>query len=250
MPGALDGKVALVVGASSGIGEATAVALAQAGARVCVVGRRSDRLSELVSRIEAIGGAALALPADVTEEAAAFAIVEQTVDRFERIDILINSAGMVQSGGVGDCSLDEYRQLVDINLLARIYTCKAAIPRMKAQGSGDIVTISSLAGRKTGPSPNAYFATKHAVNAATDSMRQELGSFGIRVCTVMPGAVTTEISHNISDPNFKHFMEDRVGHEGAVSPQEVGETIVFMLAMPQRTNISELCIRPTHDISA
>ena len=181
MAQALAGKVALVTGASSGIGAGTALVLAQAGATVALSARRADRLAALVAQIEAIGGKALALPGDMTVEAEALQAVDDTVARLRRIDILINSAGVMQAGKVEGADLDEYRRVFDINLFATLYTCRAAVPHMLRQGGGDIVTISSLAGRKGGPMTNAYSASKHAVNAMTDAMRQELGDRNIRV---------------------------------------------------------------------
>lgn len=246
----LSGKVALVTGASSGIGEATALALAAAGATVAVAARRADRLAELVQRIEAAGGKALALAGDMTVEAEAIKAVEDAIAQLGRIDILINSAGVMQAGGIEHADLDEYRRVFDINLFATLYTCRAAVPHMIAQGSGDIVTISSLAGRKGGPMTNAYSASKHAVNSMTDAMRQELGDRNIRVCILMPGATSTEVGDNISDPNWRKAIQAHVSKEGAVLPSEVGDTIVFILSLPRRVNISEICIRPTIDTSA
>ncbi|CAN7587001.1 SDR family NAD(P)-dependent oxidoreductase [Phenylobacterium sp. LjRoot219] len=246
----LSGKVALVTGASSGIGEGTAVALAAAGAKVVVAARRADRLEGVVRQIEQAGGTALALAADVTVEAEAARIVEETVAKLGRIDILINSAGVMQAGGIENCDLDEYRRVFDINLFATLYTCKASVPHMLQQGEGDIVTISSLAGRKGGPQTNAYSASKHAVNSMTDAMRQELGGRNIRICTLMPGATSTEVGDSISDPNWRKAIQAHVSKDGAVLPSEVGETIAYILSLPRRVNISEICIRPTSDTSA
>ena len=135
----LSGKVALVTGASSGIGQATAIELARAGATVAVSARRADRLAELVGQIEAVGGKGLALPGDMTVEAEAIKAVEDTVAQLGRIDILINSAGVMQAGGIEGVDLDEYRRVFDINLFATLYTCKAAVPHMLEQGGGDMV---------------------------------------------------------------------------------------------------------------
>src|SRR6476620_5973766 len=223
----LTGKVALVTGASSGIGEGAALALAAAGATVAVSARRADRLEALVRKIEAAGGKALALPGDMTVEADAIQAVEDTVAKLGRIDILINSAGVMQAGGVENADLDEYRRVFDINLFATVYTCNAAVPHMLKQGGGDIVTISSLAGRKGGPQTNAYSASKHAVNSMTDAMRQELGDRNIRVCTLMPGATSTEVGDNISDPNWRAAIQAHVAKDGAVLPSEIGDTLVF-----------------------
>lgn len=246
----LAGKVALVTGASSGIGEAIAICLAEAGAKVAVSARRADRLDALVARIEQAGSQGLALPGDAADEATAIGAVEQTVAHFGRIDILINSAGIIQAGGIETGSLEEYRRVVDVNLMATVYTSKAAIPHMKAQGAGDIVNISSLAGRKTAPPFSAYSASKHAVNAMTDALRQEVGGAGIRVSILMPGATRTEVADNMSDPNFREAMKAHVGKEGAVDPRQIGETVVFMMALPREANISEISIRPTIDTSA
>lgn len=246
----LAGKVALVTGASSGIGEATAIALARAGAHVALSARRADRLEDLVKRIEAEGGKALALPGDMAVEAEAIRAVEDTVAQLGRIDILVNSAGIMQAGGIEKADLDEYRLVININLLATVYTCRAAIAPMLAQGGGDIITISSLAGRKGGPMTSAYSASKHAVNAMTDGMRQELGDRNIRVCTLMPGATTTEVGDNISNPAWRDAIKAHVAKDGAVSPSDIGDTIVFILSMPRRANISEITVRPTIDTTA
>ena len=248
--GLLTGKVALVTGASSGIGAATALALAEAGASVAISARRADRLAGLVAQIEAVGGKALALPGDMTVEADAIKAVEDTVAQLGRIDILINSAGVMQAGGIVGCDTEEYRRVIDINLMATVYTCAAAVPDMQAQGVGDIVTISSLAGRKGGPMTSAYSASKHAVNAMTDGMRQELGAQNIRVSTLMPGATTTEVGDSISNPAWREMIKAHVAKDGAVSPADIGDTIVFMMALPRRANISEISIRPTIDTTA
>ena len=246
----LSGKVALVTGASSGIGESTVIALAQAGATVAVSARRADRLQELVKRIEAAGGKALALPGDMTVESEAIKAVDDTFGKLGRLDILINSAGVMSAGNIEKSSLDEYRRVFDINLFATLYTCKAAVPRMLAQGVGDIITISSLAARKGNPMTNAYSASKHAVNAMTDALRQEVGNRNIRVCILMPGATSTEVGDSISDPEWRKKIQAHVGKEGAVLPSEIGETIVFILSLPRNVNISEICIRPTIDTTA
>ena len=247
MSRSLSGKIALVTGASSGIGEATAVALAQAGADVALSARRADRLHQLVKRIELGGGRALALPGDLTVESDAVRAVNDTFDKLGRLDILINSAGVMSAGNLEKGSVEEYRRVFDINLFATLYTCKAALPRMLAQGSGDIITISSLAARKGNSMTNSYSASKHAVNSMTDALRQEVGNRNIRVCILMPGATSTEVGDSISDPEWREKIQAHVSKEGAVQPAHVGETIVFILSLPRNVNISEICIRPTID---
>ncbi|WP_395329191.1 SDR family NAD(P)-dependent oxidoreductase [Novosphingobium sp. BL-8H] len=250
MSGQLAGKVALVTGASSGIGEAAALCLAEAGATVVVCARRVERLSGLVAQIDAAGGTALAVPGDMTVEDDARGAVEKTVAAFGRIDILINSAGIMEAGGIENCDTAIYRRVIDINLMGTVYTSAAAVPHMLEQGEGDIITISSLAGRKGGPMTSAYSASKHAVNMMTDGMRQELGGRNIRVTTLMPGATETEVADSISDPQWRTAIKAHVSKEGAVKPRDIGEALVFILAMPRRTNISEISIRPTIDTSA
>lgn len=246
----LSGKVALVTGASSGIGEATAIALADAGAAVALSARRADRLEALVGRIEGAGGKAIGLPGDMTVEAEAIRAVEDTVARLGRIDILINSAGIMQMGGVEGVDLDEYRRVFDINVFGTLYCSSAAVPHMLRQGGGDIINITSLAARKGGPGTNSYSASKHAANSMTDAMRQELGDRNIRVAILMPGATSTEVGDGISDPAGRKAIQAHVSKDGAVQPSEIGETIVFMLAMPRHVNISEISIRPTIDTTA
>ena len=246
----LAGKVALVTGASSGIGEATALCLAEAGAAVAMSARRAERLSGLVEKIEAAGGKAIAIPGDMMVEADAKKAVEETVARLGSVDILINSAGVMQAGGIEGCDTDLYKKVMDINLMATVYTCAAAVPHMLQKGEGDIITISSLAGRKGGPMTNAYSASKHAVNSMTDGMRQELGDRNIRVTTLMPGATETEVGDSIVDPNWRTAIQKHVSKEGAVKPSDIGETIVFILSLPRRANISEIAVRPTIDTSA
>ena len=250
MSGALKGKIALVTGASSGIGEGAALGLAAAGATVAVAARRADRLEGLVRRIEQAGGKALALPCDMTVEAEAIKAVEDTVARLGRIDILINSAGVMQAGGIENADLDEYRRVFDINLFATLYACKAAVTHMLAQGGGDIINISSMAGRKGGPQTSAYSASKHALNSMTDAMRQELGNRNIRVCILMPGATSTEVGDNITDPNWRKAIQAHVAKDGAVKPSEMADTIVFILSLPRNVNISEIHVRPTIDTTA
>jgi NADP-dependent 3-hydroxy acid dehydrogenase YdfG len=246
----LAGKVALVTGASSGIGAATALELARAGATVALSARRADRLAGLVAQIEASGGKALALAGDMMVEAEAIKAVEDTVAAFGKIDILINSAGIMQAGGIEGADLAEFRRVYEINVFGTLYTCAAAVPHMIRQGEGDIVNITSLAGRKGGPQTNAYSGSKHAANSMTDAMRQELGGKNIRVSILMPGATTTEVGDGISDPNWRQAIQAHVSKEGAVKPEEIGQTIVFMLSLPRNAHISEISVRPTIDTTA
>lgn len=249
MAGTLAGRVALVTGASSGIGEGAALALAEAGAAVAVAARRADRLEALVKRIEAAGGKALALPGDVVEEAVAKDAVAQTVTHFGRLDILVNSAGIIQAGGVENANTEQWRRVIDVNLLGTLYTCTAAIGPMRAQGGGDIINISSTAGRRAAAPFGPYSASKFGLTGMTEGMRQEVGKYGIRVCIVEPGATTTEVADSITDPNYRKAMREHVDKEGAMKPEDVAAAIVFVVSLPRRANVSEILIRPTIDVA-
>ncbi len=250
MAASLAGKVALVTGASSGIGEGAARALAAAGAVVAIFGRRRERLDGLVARIQAAGGKALALPGDVSVEGDAFKSVEDTVAQLGRIDILINSAGVNEAGGVESLSLDQWRKVMDINFYGTLYTCKAAIPHMKGQGSGDIINISSTSGRRAAGLFGPYSASKFAVNGMTEGMRQELGQAGVRVCVIEPGATESEIGDSITDPTWRAAITQHVMKEGAMKPEDIADAILFVVGLPRRANVSEILIRPTIDTAA
>lgn len=246
---ALNGRVALITGASSGIGEAAALALAAAGAQVAVSARRAERLDKLVAQIEAAGGKALALPGDAADEAFARRIVADTLQHFGRLDILVNSAGIIQAGGVENANLDEWRRVLEVNLLATLYTCSAAITPMRQQGGGDIINISSIAGRRAAGAFGPYSTSKFGLNAMTEGMRQEVGRHGIRVCIIEPGATTTEVFENVSNPSVRDTMRQHVSKEGAMKAEDVAAAIVFIASLPPRANVSELLIRPTIDVA-
>lgn len=248
MPGRLEEKVALVTGASSGIGEAAALALAAAGASVAVSGRRRERLDDLVRRIEAAGGRGLALPGDVSIEADAAASVEDTIAKFGRLDILVNSAGVNEAGGVESLPVDQWRRVIDINLMGTIYTCRAAFPHMKAQGAGDIVNISSTAGRRAGWRFAAYSTSKFGLTGFTESLRQEGGQVGIRVSIVEPGATATEIASSISDPQWRDMIQQHTHKDEAMQPQDIVEAIMLIVQLPRRANVTRILVQPTIDV--
>ena len=250
MPEKVAGKVALVTGASSGIGEAAALALAAAGASVAVSGRRKDRLDALVRRMEMSGAKGLALPGDVSVEADATQAVKDTVARLGRIDILINSAGVNEAGGIESLPLDLWRKVIDTNLMGTLYSCKAAVPAMKAQGSGDIINISSTAGRRAAAAFAAYATSKFGVTGLTESLRQEVGGAGIRVCIIEPGATATDIAESISDPKAREAIRAHVSKPGAMAATDIADAIMFVLALPPRANVSQMLIRPTIDTAA
>lgn len=249
MAGALAGKVALVTGASSGIGEATAVALASAGARVVVAARRAERLADLVGRIECSGGAAFAAPGDVADESVAAAVVESAARRWSRLDIVVNSAGVLKAGGVENADIAEWRRVIEINLMSVLYVSRAAVPHLRAQGGGDIVNISSTAGRRAAGIFGPYSTSKFGLTGLSEGMRQELGAAGVRVAIVEPGATTTEVAEGLSNPQLRAAMRQHVGKEGAMAPSDVADAVVFIVSLPRRANVSQLLIRPIIDVA-
>ncbi|MEZ5734738.1 MAG: SDR family NAD(P)-dependent oxidoreductase [Novosphingobium sp.] len=249
MPQSLSGKVALVTGASSGIGEGAALALAAEGVSVAVMGRRKERLDDLVSRIEKAGGTALALPGDVAKEEDASGAVRDTVSHFGRIDILINSAGVNEHGGIEDLPLEQWHRLIDINLMGTIYTSRTAFPIMKAQGSGDIVNISSTAGRRAGCEFAAYTTSKFGVTGFTEAMRQEGGTAGVRVAIVELGATATEIAESITDPKWRDAIHQHCHKDGAMETSDIVDPIMLILQLPRRANVTRILVQPTVDVA-
>ena len=249
MAQSLVGKVALVTGASSGIGEGAALALAEAGALVAVSGRRKERLDTVVRRIEAAGGTGLALPGDVSVEEQARKSVEDTIAHFGRLDILINSAGVNEQGGIETLPLEQWHRLIDINLMGTIYTSRVAFPIMKAQGAGDIVNISSTAGRRSGHLFAAYATSKFGVTGFTEAMRQEGGTAGIRVSIIEPGATATEIAESVTDPQWREFMHNHCHKDGAMETQDIVDAIMLVVQLPRRANVTRILIQPTIDVA-
>jgi NADP-dependent 3-hydroxy acid dehydrogenase YdfG len=243
----LHGKSALITGGGTGIGAAAAIALAAEGVKVAISGRRLDRLDTVVTQIAAAGGTAIAIQSDASMESDAFATVATTIAAFGRIDILVNSAGVNEAGGIESLDLEKWRKVIDINLMGTIYTCAAVFPHMKTQGGGDIINISSTSGRRSAAPFASYSTSKFGVTGFTESLRQEGGSVGIRVSIVEPGATETEIASSISDPQWSAAIQAHVTKSGAMKASDIADAILFITSLPARANVSQILIRPTID---
>jgi NADP-dependent 3-hydroxy acid dehydrogenase YdfG len=241
----LHGKVAVVTGASSGIGEATAEALAAEGATVVVAARREERLVDLTKRIEESGGKVLAATCDVTDEAQAHGLIRRAEDEFGRVDILVNNAGVMLLSTVGKGLSEEWRRMFDVNVLGLLYATDAAIETMKRQGGGHLVNVSSVAGRKvTRDSSGVYAGSKFAVGAISEGLRQELLEDNIRVTIVEPGAVATELTDHITDEDARESLGGLLNLE-ILRAEDIANAIVYAVTQPERVSVNEILIRPT-----
>ncbi|MDQ3942582.1 MAG: SDR family NAD(P)-dependent oxidoreductase [Actinomycetota bacterium] len=241
----LDGKVAVITGASSGIGEATAEALAAEGATVVIAARREDRLDDLVGRINGNGGEALAVACDVTDEEQAHDLIQRAKEEFGRVDVLVNNAGVMQLSKVEKGLSDEWRRMFEVNVLGLLYATDAAIQVMKEQGSGHLVNISSLASRGTRPGLGVYSGTKTAVNAISEALRQELLEDHIRVTMVEPGAVETELPDHITDEEAREGLSTLLEQLDPLKAEDIANAIVYVVTQPERVSINEILIRPS-----
>ena len=246
----LDGTVALVTGASSGIGVTTALELTRHGAAVALAARRVERLDELAARIRAAGGVAAVLPADVTREEQAHELIERTVAELGRLDTLINNAGMMLLGPVEGAPTDEWRQMIEVNLLGLMYCAQAALPHLVSAAASaprqvaDLVNISSVAGRIARNGSAVYNATKHGVGAFSEALRQEVTTRHVRVSVIEPGVTETELAgHN--RPEVLDQINRRFGDITRLQAEDIAETIGFVVTRPRHMIINEVMIRPT-----
>jgi NADP-dependent 3-hydroxy acid dehydrogenase YdfG len=246
----LDGTVALVTGASSGIGAATAEALAQLGATVALAARRTERIAELAGKIRADGGKALALTVDITSEDDARTCVERTVAELGRLDTLVNNAGTMLLGPAVGAPLEEWQRMVDINLLGLLYTTHAALPYLleAAKDSprqvADLVNVSSVAGRFPRSGSAAYNATKFGVTGFSEAIRQEVTKRHVRVSVLEPGAVDTElVSHN--RPEIQERHQQRFADTTKMAATDIADTIAFIVTRPWHMSVNEVVLRPT-----
>jgi NADP-dependent 3-hydroxy acid dehydrogenase YdfG len=245
----LTGTVAIVTGASSGIGHDTALDLARQGASVALVARRRDRLDALVAEIEAAGGTALAVPTDIADREQAFAAVATTVEHFGRLDILVNNAGLMILASFDEAETDDWDRMIAINQQGLLWMTKAALPHLlKATADdrqvADIVNISSVAARTTFQTAGVYSMTKYGVNGFSEALRQELAKSRVRVGVLEPGKVDTELdSHN--NEKILANIEANFGGFRMLDPQDIADGVTYMVTRPAHTAIAELWIMPT-----
>jgi NADP-dependent 3-hydroxy acid dehydrogenase YdfG len=246
----LSGTVALVTGASSGIGEATAKRLAADGAAVAVAARRLDRLERLVEEIDDAGGKALAIEADVTDRAAAEALVERTVKELGRLDTVVNNAGVMLLGPALEAPIEEWERMVDLNVKGLLYVAKAALPHLIKSADEaprlvtDMVNISSVAGRRAREGSAVYNATKFGVGAFSEALRQEVTEQHVRISLVEPGAVITELSsHN--RPEVLEELKGRFGEIERLEADDIADAISYIVTRPRHVAINEILVRPT-----
>lgn len=241
----IKGQVALVTGASSGIGEATARAFTGRGMRVAVAARRTDQLEALVKRIGQEGGEAIALGVDVTDEHQVQAMVRRTQQQWGRLDILVNSAGLMLLGPIADADMEDWRRMISTNLLGLLYATHAVLPIMKAQKSGHIVNISSLAGRIARAGSGVYNATKWGVGAFSEALRQECTQDHIRVTVIEPGVVETDLASHITNTAAREIALRRIQDITPLQSEDVANAIVYAVTQPLHVNVNELLLRPT-----
>jgi NADP-dependent 3-hydroxy acid dehydrogenase YdfG len=244
----LTGTTALVTGASGGIGAATALALAAQGAAVALLARRKDRLDEVAGRIRAAGGTALAIEADVTDQAQVAAAVEQTVRTYGGLDTLVNNAGIMLLGPVESAPVAEWDRMVDLNVRGLLHATHAALPHLLAaaggaRGTADIVNVSSLAGRVPIAGSAVYSLTKHGVGAFTEALRQEVTGRHVRVSLIEPGPVATELFTHIR-PEILEASRDAFADATLLQAEDVADAIAYAVSRPARVVLSELLIRP------
>jgi NADP-dependent 3-hydroxy acid dehydrogenase YdfG len=243
--GPLAGAGALISGASSGIGAATARDLADHGAAVCLVARRRERLDRIAEEIADRGGKAYAVAADVTAPGGADGAVQTALERLGRLDVLVNNAGVMLLGTIVGADTEDWRRMISTNVLGVMYMTAAAIDGMVEQGSGEIVNISSVAGRVARLGSGVYNASKWAVNAFSESLRQEVTTRGVRVSLVEPGAVSTELTDHITQPEAKAASVQMYTSMRALHAEDVARAIVYVVGQPPHVAVNEVLVRPT-----
>jgi clavulanate-9-aldehyde reductase len=242
----LEGRVVAITGATSGIGEATAIAAAKAGAAVALAGRRAERLAALEQRIEDAGGRAVALPTDVADEEQAREFIAIAHERLGGLDVLVNNAGVMLLGPVEGADVSEWRRMIEVNCLGLLYCTHEALPRMREGGGGHVVNVSSVAGRRSGAGAAVYNMTKFGVTGFSEALRQEALHANIRVTVIEPGYVETELQEQNENPDVLQAIDrdrERIGK--VLQSDDIANAILYAVQQPDHVNLSEVLVVPT-----
>ena len=243
MSGNIDGKVVVITGASSGLGEATARLLSAEGATVVLGARRLDRLQSLADELTGRGGKALAVTTDVTRRNQVQQLVDAAVQTYRRIDVMLNNAGLMPQAPLERFKVDEWDRMIDVNLKGVLYGIAAALPHMQRQKAGHIINVSSVAGHKVGPGFAVYAATKHAVRALSEGLRQEVKPYNIRTTVISPGAVATELPNSVTEPDIAENV--RKMYQIAIPAESFARAVAFAMSQPEEVDVNEILFRPT-----
>jgi NADP-dependent 3-hydroxy acid dehydrogenase YdfG len=239
----IEGKVVVITGASSGLGEATARFLSAQGASVVLGARRVDRIQSLADELIGSGGKALSVATDVTHFDQVKRLVDAAVQKYGRIDVMINNAGLMPSSPLERLKIDDWDRMIDVNIKGVLYGIAAALPHMKQQKSGHIINVSSVAGHKVRAGGAVYAATKHAVRALSEGLRQEVKPYNIRTTVISPGAVDTELPNSVTEPDVAEGM--RKFYEIAVPAESFARAVAFAMSQPMEVDVNEILFRPT-----
>jgi len=244
MAAKIEGKVVVITGASSGLGESTARFLAANGAKVVLGARRKERIDVLVKEINAKGGSALGFKTDVTKRGDVDALVKGTMDKHGRIDVIVNNSGVMSISPMSAVKVEEWDRMIDVNIKGLLYGVAAALPIMRKQKQGHIINIASVAGLKVfAPGGAVYSATKYAVRAVTEGLRMELKADNIRATIISPGAVATELTESSSDEAARENL--REFYKTAIPAEAIARAIAYAIEQPAEVEIDEVVIRPT-----
>lgn len=239
----IEGKVVVITGASSGLGEATARFLSAQGASVVLGARRVDRLQSLANELNGSGAKALAIPTDVTDYDQVRKLVDAAVQTYGRVDVMINNAGLMPSSPLERLKIDDWNRMIDVNIKGVLYGIAAALPYMKEQKAGHIINVSSVAGHKVRAGAAVYAATKHAVRALSEGLRQEVKPYNIRTTVISPGLVASELPNTATEPDIAENM--RKAYEIAIPADSFARAVAYAMSQPADVDINEILFRPT-----
>ena len=240
----IEGKVVVITGASSGLGEAAARLLSAEGAGVVLGARRVDRIRSLAGALTAKGGKALAVATDVTHYDEVTRLVDAAVETYGRVDVMINNAGLMPHSPLERLKIDEWNRMIDVNIKGVLYGIAAALPHMKRQKTGHIINVSSVAGHKVGPGSAVYAATKYAVRALSEGLRQEVKPYNIRTTVISPGAVATELPDSITEPDVAERIH-KFYEAFAIPADSFARAVAFAISQPEEVDVNEILFRPT-----